>query len=163
LCRCLEWSPAARFPNARVLLAEIDCYLNHGTTSAIESPATPHQPASTLTAPPPERVAADVEALLKSRRTDEALARVESALETHPRSMILLVTRASVLIRTGRFDTAKDALQAARAITPNAPEIDEATAEWYEAQGNPDAAAPFRKRALERQRSTGGRTPRFTS
>lgn len=163
LCRCLEWSPAARFPNARVLLAEIDRYLDRGTTSAIESPATPRQPACTLAAPPPERVAADVEALLKNRRTDEALARVDAALKTHPRSAILLVTRARVLIRTGRFDLARDALQAARAITSNAPEIDEATAEWYEAQGNPDAAAPFRKRALERQRSAGGHTPRFRS
>lgn len=148
--RCLaEWQ-ADRYPNARLLLADLLEYRASGAVVGLAAAPTAGRP----TAAKASHTLADAEALLATRQFDAALAAVKSNPSTRAR---LVEVRAKFGL--GHLQDAYALCHAARAAAPDDPDVCVILADVLDALKKPIQAAAQRKLADELRVKAATRRP----
>jgi serine/threonine protein kinase len=157
LNRCLCFRQSERYSNARLLLMELDRYIQRGVASGGGStatePPTPHVVIDREKMP--ELLVADANSLLQQGRHDEALDFVGRALQSKPRLVPALLLKARVHTAQGDTGAARVVCFEAQKLARQDPEVFKVLAEIYAADGQHDMARNMR---LQEQRLRGGKT-----
>jgi serine/threonine protein kinase len=149
LNRCLSARQSDRYQNARLLLNELDRYVETGAvstgTGAIE-PATDKKNAQAISLPTktPEMLVKDAESLLKQGQHGAAIEKADEALKNKPRLISAMLIKARVLIAMKRIEEATACLNSASEEGGENPDLCAALAEFYTAINKPSAAADYR-------------------
>ena len=160
LNRCLANLSNRRYPNARLLLKDIDEYIDKGTVEGLKSPAAAGSESDadvTLREErSPDALVQDARALLRQRRLPDAIARAKAALRmTGDRFVPAWLVWALAQAATGDIETAKEACRKAQERAPRDPEVFEAWAKVFEADGKAARADSMRCRAGKLRQSAG--------
>lgn len=148
LRKCLAFRQSERYPNARLLLTDLDRYLATADAGTIVLPRTDVSDVA-----PGERPAAasvqDVLALLAAGNATRALQQAQALRQRLPKSMPALMALARAQLMSGNVDQARISCDEARKLDRNNPEALEMMAEVLEAQGMPATAGPLRQQAVQ--------------
>ena len=153
LGRCLAERYSERYPNAAVLLRDIDNYLAGKSDLVMPTvaavPTAP--PAVTLAKKDPAALLQDARVLIERGEPQRGLSLIEDVVKQHPRLLEahLALARAHAAVR--QFDRARAACEEAYKLsgTPPRPEVLETLADIYEAQGQTGRAQGLRQQALQ--------------
>jgi len=152
LNRCLAYWEADRYPNARLLLDDLNAYRAGGAVAgATPVRAAPPPPPTAAPALPQKTAAAlvaDAAALLQGGQFPESLAAAEGAARKDPKSVPARLAQARALVALKRADAARQCCTDAQALAPDDPDILAVLAEVLEAMGK--AALAHRVRDQER-------------
>ncbi|MDA3627092.1 serine/threonine-protein kinase [Saccharopolyspora sp. WRP15-2] len=150
--RCLRFRATDRYPNAEVLLREIEAYTSGGALvpAAVEAPDGSEDL---------ERLLAEVESFDGQHNPEKAFERAETALARFPEAVAAHLCIAKLRLKSGVWAEAlKHCATGLRlpALTPaESAALLEVSAEAYDAGGNPSLAGKMRERARAARR--GGR------
>lgn len=133
--RCLRYQGSDRYEDAGALLLDLD---NHQASPAQGAGANGHGLA---------RTHREVHLLIADGRLDQAWARCEAAAERYPDSARPFAWMAEVRLADGLAEQALELCAKGTEIDRGEPEIWEATARAYDAQGLAEIAASVRRRA----------------
>jgi serine/threonine protein kinase len=160
LARCLSFRESDRYPNARLLLDDINRYVGAAPSqSAAASPVlavVPGKPAVAATATPTKSHEArlqDVLALAAAGRTDEALSQAEKMASEQPRHVPTLLTLARSQLKAGLLEKAQLTCVTVQRLDPRNADVLDVLAEIAEAKGQHTAARALRDQANERRRA----------
>lgn len=156
--RCLAYNPSDRYPNARILLQDVNQYLEQRVISGPRhAPAPPPLQTAAPAAFSSEKTAAqllgDAKTFLAAGQIAEAEARTAAALMKEPRSVAGRCVRAQVLMKSGAFAEARKLCAQARQSAPNERLVWETMAELYQVLGATDTAAALRGKAQKLKNS----------
>jgi serine/threonine protein kinase len=154
LRRCLAFRQSERYPNARLLLDDIDRYLRDGV--AAPPPSPPPQDVR-LSPKTPEASVQDVRAMLAGGQIAQALGRAEELAQKHPRFLPALLVLASAYMANRQMEQARAMIGQAQKLDTSNPEALETLADWFDAMNRPSMAATMRAQALERRAKPGPR------
>jgi len=149
LRRCLAYLQSERYPNARLLLDDIDRYLRDGVV--------PLPPPPESSAPSPERGVQDVRAMLANGQIAHAVRAAEALAAQHSTSVPALLILATAHMKNGQMARARAAIDAARKRDPTDPDSLDMLADWFEATGKLTMAATLRAEAAARRSKRGHR------
>ncbi len=162
LNRCLAHDISKRFPNAQVLLDQIDAYIQKGRLTDTDKDVI-----GLHKSPPPsvgteaeekekssEAKLADAIAFLKQGKLDRALSIAEQMHTAEPKSVPPLLVEARALAKmAGRLDEALQICAKAQGLAPQDPDVYETLADVREIQGKSALAQMLRVKAAEFRRS----------
>lgn len=147
VCRCLQFRATDRYPNAAMLLREIEAYtsgVGRPVPVAVEVP----DESKDL-----ERLLSEAEAFVRQSNPAKAFERAETALARFPKAVAAYLCLARLALGSGEWAKALQHCAAGLALSALSPaesaELLEVSAECYEAGGNPSMAAKMRQRARD--------------
>jgi serine/threonine protein kinase len=141
LAGCLTYEQSTRYPNAAVLLTQVEKYMKDGFVNMGElGPVIEATQADVAaTAQPAEKSVEarlrDSETHLARKNTQQALAIVEAVLREQPGLLSAALLKVRSLAGLKRINEAKQVWAEARKSAPNDPAVYEAQAEIHEAEG----------------------------
>jgi tetratricopeptide (TPR) repeat protein len=159
LNRCLEFKQSARYPNARVLLDDIERYIEKGMVDGlvVGNTCEPDDQDLHLKQRTSEALIEDARVLTESKQFEQAIKLLDGVLAEDPRSLPAMLAKATTLARAGRFDDAIAACRTAQAAYAKEPQVFATFALVYDEQGRPQFAEAMRKqeRALREAARSG--------
>jgi serine/threonine protein kinase len=155
--RCLRFRPDERYPNAALLLRDIEAYASGGALS-VSAPARPSAGAPGASADV-ERLLAEADAFVRRGEYARARERAERARELSPRGVAPYACLARIGLASGDWKRALELCAAGQRLPAAqgdaAAELLELAAEAYDLGGQARLAATMRERAASVRR--GGR------
>ncbi len=153
LNRCLAYRISDRYPNAKVLLDDVERYIKTGSADLFvpnepESPTDENEREPELVQQSTERSIEDARQLLNAKHFQEALKCAESVLKKDPRNVSAVCTKIEALAGLHKLDEARALYGTAQTLSQKAPEVTLAWAAILEASGSAKTAAALRREAL---------------
>jgi predicted Zn-dependent protease len=164
---CLKYEQSKRYPNAAVLLAQVDTYLKGGVLDMgalapmIQTPEAEAAARAELDKKSVEAYLRDTETLLAQGNAQRALATVEGVLKNQPATPAGVLMKARCLAALKRTEEAKQVWAEARKQAPRDPSVYEAQAEIHEAEGKKGLAEGARATANRLRQEASGVRRRF--
>ncbi len=149
LKRCLAYRQSDRYANARLLLEQIDKYLQ-GDPSLDVSVTSPKEAADVvLPKETPEMLLENARVFLERGEPAKARSLAEELLRQDPKSVPGLLALARAQAASGQPDHAKETLTRAQQLDREGPEVFEAMADMFQAMNKPDTAKSLREQATK--------------
>ena len=161
LIRCLQFDQSKRYLNAKLLLTDIDRYVETGRlgTIVIQPKSDGEDPEIVLQPKTPEIRVQDALSLLKQGQLDTALDQIELALRQKKDFVAAILAKARILTAKKDFKNAREACVKAQQIDPKDPDVFGAMADVLLSQGKTDLARNMRsqEQQLRQERSRSAR------
>lgn len=146
LYRCLDFKESERYPNARLMLNDIDALLG-GRAISMAASGVPERGAREGLPDVPEQLIANSKLLCAKGKFSEALRAADEALKKMPDCIGARLARCSALIGLGDLDTVYSELRLVKRSEPKNPDVLDTLADYYIARGKPAMAESYREDA----------------
>ncbi len=141
LNRCLSYWASKRYPNARLLLNDIDKYIESGCIQDIDIVISAQNHKGDIPSQSIDRektlsmLVQDAKCLLASGQFEQACKITENALRKDSKFVPALLIKAQALAAMGQIENAKKVCNQARKLDPDEPDVFGALAEVYKSAG----------------------------
>ena len=143
--KCLAYRQSNRYPNANLLLRDVEEYLKTGDAGVTVTPS--EEDIDRLPEQTPDKLIQDAEAVLRSGQHQRAIAIAKDVVSRWPQMVPGLLVLARAQTAAGQLSDAEATCTKAQQQEPENPDVLETWAEIFKAQGRPSMAATTLARA----------------